>query len=65
MVSNNSSGTCKAEILIKQFTKKFGILPSALQDSIRNAALPVLDLLAENIFEIDSIEEVTELIDKK
>ncbi len=33
----------KAEILIKQFTKKFSILPTSLQDRIRKAALPVLD----------------------
>ncbi|MEA4964012.1 DUF4351 domain-containing protein, partial [Lutispora sp.] len=54
----------KAEILIKQFTKKFGVLPASLQDSIRNAALPVLDLLAENIFELNSIEEIMEMINK-
>ena len=49
-------------MLIKLFTKKFGVLPASLQDSIRNAALPVLDLLAENIFELNSLEEVIELI---
>lgn len=54
----------KAEMLIKQFTKKFGVLPATLQDRIRNAALPILDLLAENIFELNSIEEVMDLIDK-
>ncbi|MEA4960086.1 DUF4351 domain-containing protein [Lutispora sp.] len=54
----------KAEILIKQFTKKLGVLPASLQDDIRNAALPVLDLLAENIFELNSIDEVIRLIDE-
>ena len=54
----------RAEMLIKLFTKKFGVLPASLQDSIRNAALPVLDLLAENIFELNSLEEVIELINK-
>lgn len=54
----------KAEIIIKQFTMKFGILPAYLQERILNAALPVLDLLAENVFELNSAEEVLELIEK-
>ncbi|MDD2482614.1 MAG: DUF4351 domain-containing protein [Lutispora sp.] len=54
----------KAEIIIKQFTMKFGILPAYLQERILNAALPVLDLLAENVFELNSVEEVLELIEK-
>ena len=55
----------KAELLIRLLSKKFGVLPTSLEEKIRNIALPVLDLLAENIFELNSIEEVIELIDKK
>ncbi|MEA4963732.1 DUF4351 domain-containing protein, partial [Lutispora sp.] len=55
----------KAELLIRLLSKKFGVLPTSLQDDIRNSALSVLDLLAENIFELNSIEEVINLIDKK
>ncbi|MPN54854.1 hypothetical protein SDC9_202532 [bioreactor metagenome] len=54
----------RAELLIRLLSKKFGVLPTPLEDSIRNAALPVLDLLAENIFELNSIDEVIRLIDE-
>ncbi|MDD2482340.1 MAG: Rpn family recombination-promoting nuclease/putative transposase [Lutispora sp.] len=53
-----------AELLIRLLGKKFGVLPSSLEKKIQNAALPVLDLLAENIFEINSVEEAVELIEK-
>ena len=55
----------KAETLIRQFTRKLGILPSTLQDSIRNASLSTLDLLADEIFNIVSIKEIEEIIEKQ
>ncbi|MDD2481466.1 MAG: PD-(D/E)XK nuclease family transposase [Lutispora sp.] len=54
----------RAELLIKLLGKKIGVLPSSLEKKIQSAALPVLDLLAENIFEINSVEEAIELIEK-
>ena len=55
----------KAELLVRLLSKKIGVLPVSLEEKIRNADLPVLDLLAESIFELNSIEEVVELMDKK
>ncbi len=55
----------KAEILIRQLSKKIGILSAPLQDKILNASLSELDLLIDEIFDITSIDEVEEIIDKE
>ena len=55
----------KAETLIKQLSKKFGILPASLQERIINASLLELDLLVDEIFSIKTIEEVLEIISDK
>ena len=64
-VKGRAEGEAKgrAEILIRQFTKKFGILPSSLQDRIKNASLSTLDILADEIFNIVSIKEIEEIIE--
>ena len=55
----------KAEVLIRQLSKKIGILSAPLQDKILNASLSELDLLIDEIFDITSIDEVEEIIDKE
>ncbi|MCK9218337.1 MAG: DUF4351 domain-containing protein [Firmicutes bacterium] len=54
----------RADTIIKQFTKKLGILPASLQEKIRSASLSTMDLLAEGIFDIESTDEILELIEK-
>ena len=65
IVKGRAEGEAKgrAETLIRLYSKKLGILPSTLQDSIRNASLSTLDLLADEIFNIVSIKEIEEIIE--
>ena len=67
IVKGRAEGEAKgrAETLIRLYSKKLGILPSTLQDSIRNASLSTLDLLADEIFNIVSIKEIEEIIEKQ
>ncbi|NMA95985.1 MAG: Rpn family recombination-promoting nuclease/putative transposase [Clostridiales bacterium] len=52
----------KTDILIRQYTKRFGTLPEELQVKIQNASAKELDFLAENIFDIDNIDEIYDLM---
>ncbi len=54
----------RADTIIKLFTKKLGILPASLQEKIRGASLSTMDLLAEGVFDIESTDEILELIDE-
>ena len=55
----------RAETIIKLYTKKIGKLPPKLQESIRNASPSTLDLLEEKVFDTETIEEISELIEKE
>jgi len=55
----------KAEILRRLYTKKVGELPIKLQKIIRNASSTTLELLTEKVFDIETIEELSELIEKE
>jgi len=45
--------------------KKSHKLPPKLQESIRNASSTTLDLLEEKVFDTETIEEISELIEKE
>lgn len=47
----------KAEILIKQLTKKFGILPTDVRNKINKADVYYLDLIAESVFDLQSLDD--------
>ena len=55
----------KAETIIKLYSKRLGKLPPKLQESIRNASSTTLELLTEKVFDIETIEELSELIEKE
>ncbi len=48
----------KSETVIKQLTRKLGDLPQELQTQISNANIETLELMLDDIFVINSIEEV-------
>lgn len=47
----------KAEILIKQLTKKFGILLADIRNKIAVADPYYLDLIAKNVFDIRTLDD--------
>jgi hypothetical protein len=47
----------KAEILVKQLTKKFGILPTDIRNKISKADVYYLDLIAESVFDLQSLDD--------
>lgn len=48
----------KAELLIKQLTKKFKILSYELRDKITNLPVETLELIAIEIFDIESLDDL-------
>lgn len=47
-----------AETIIRQLCKKLGELPSEYKERILGQARPTLELIAENIFDIESLSEL-------
>jgi hypothetical protein len=47
-----------AEILIKQLTKKFKIIPEEYKEKIRSLPQDVLEIIGTEIFDINSIDEL-------
>ncbi|MBS3946934.1 MAG: DUF4351 domain-containing protein [Dethiobacter sp.] len=48
----------KTELVIKQLSKKFGLLPPDIRHKISKAEQYQLDLIAEGIFDFKSIDDV-------
>jgi len=48
----------KTELVIKQLSKKFGLLPPDIRQKIGKAEQYQLDLIAESIFDFKSIDDV-------
>lgn len=48
----------RAELVIKQLTKKFKILPYELRDKIMNLHVDTLELIATDIFDIESSDDL-------
>lgn len=48
----------KAELLIKQLRKKFKSLPKNYEDKIITLPENILEIIAEEIFDIDAVEDL-------
>lgn len=48
----------KAELLIKQLRKKFKSLPKDYEDKIITLPENILEIIAEEIFDIDNVEDL-------
>lgn len=53
-----------AETIIRQLCKKFGELPSEYKERILGQARPTLELIAENIFDIESLSELDRFLNQ-
>lgn len=47
-----------SEMILRQLTKKFGVLPKYLEKEIADLELPTLEKIVGNIFEYKTIEDV-------
>jgi hypothetical protein len=50
-------GYAKAEVILRQLTLKFGLLPDEIQTRVRGAQAAELDLLVERILTAQTLEE--------
>jgi DNA-binding transcriptional regulator GbsR (MarR family) len=48
----------KVELLIKQLTKKFKKLPSKYEDKIKKLPITTIDVIATDIFDLESVEDL-------
>ncbi|MFY9380979.1 MAG: DUF4351 domain-containing protein [Eubacteriales bacterium] len=53
-----------AETIIRQLCKKLGELPSEYKERILGQARPTLELIAENIFDIESLSELDRFLNQ-
>mgnify|MGYP000903463413 CR=1 FL=1 len=53
-----------AETIIRQLCKKLGELPSEYKERILDQARPTLELIAENIFDIESLSELDRFLNQ-
>lgn len=53
-----------AETIIRQLCKKLGELPSEYKERILGQARPTLELIAENIFDIESMSELDRFLNQ-
>jgi hypothetical protein len=47
----------KTELILKQLSKKFGFVPSDIRKKIDESSLTQLDIIAEEIFDFQSIDD--------
>ena len=52
----------RINILVKQLTKKLGELPSHIEGQLHKASPDIIDRLAEDIFEVESLADVEKLL---
>lgn len=55
-------GKGKSELLIKQLIKKFKVLPEGLREKIMNLPSDTLEIIATEIFDMESIEDLKKYI---
>jgi len=55
----------KSETAIRQLSKKFGELPEEVSTSLKEADMETLDVILEQIFDLQSLEEVKKILNKK
>lgn len=55
-------GKGKCEILIKLLIKKFKVLPDGLREEIMNLPVDTLEIIATEIFDMESIEDLKKYI---
>ena len=55
-------GKGKCEILIKQLIKKFKVLPEGLREKIMELPTDTLEIIATEIFDMESIEDLKKYI---
>jgi hypothetical protein len=50
----------EATVLVRQLTKRFGVLPAAVQDRLAQASTAQLEVWAERILDAETLEAVFE-----